>query len=124
MEMIYSRELGMSVVPDEVSNANQTKLSFSDALALYQRLKGMGKSNLFFKVSTRSIRYLQECLGHNKIVNLKPADAGLFRDFLFNRGMSSSSVKRVFSSVRAIMNLAIKEDGLAMTNVFNGTFIP
>ena len=34
MEMIYSRELGMSVVPDEVSNANQTKLSFSDALAL------------------------------------------------------------------------------------------
>ena len=124
MEMIYSRELGMSVVPDEVSNANQTKLSFSDALALYQRLKGTGKSNLFFKVSTRSIRYLQECLGHNKIVNLKPADAGLFRDFLFNRGMSSSSVKRVFSSVRAIMNLAIKEHGLAMTNVFNGTFIP
>jgi integrase len=38
--------------------------------------------------------------------------------------MSSSSVKRVFSSVRAIMNLAIKEHGLAMTNVFNGTFIP
>ena len=124
MEMIYSRELGMSVVPDEVSNANQTKLSFSDALALYQRLKGTGKSNLFFTVSTRSIRYLQECLGHNKIVNLKPADAGLFRDFLFNRGMSSSSVKRVFSSVRAIMNLAIKEHGLAMTNLFNGTFIP
>ena len=67
MEMIYSRELGMSVVPDEVSNANQTKLSFSDALALYQRLRGAGKSNLFFKVPTRSIRYLQECLGHNKI---------------------------------------------------------
>ena len=124
MEMIYSRELGMSVVPDEVSNANQTKLSFSDALALYQRLKGTGKNNLFFKVSNRSIRYLQECFGHNKIVNLKPADAGLFRDFLFNRGMSSSSVKRVFSSVRAIMNLAIKEHGLAMTNVFNGTFTP
>ena len=49
MEMIYSRELGMSVVPDEVSNANQTKLSFSDALALYQRLKGTGKNNLFLK---------------------------------------------------------------------------
>ena len=124
MEMIYSRELGMSVVPDEVSNANQTKLSFSDALALYQRLKGMGKSNLFFKVSKRSIRYLQECLGNNKIVNLKPADAGLFRDFLFDRGMSSFSVKRILSSVRAITNLAIKEHGLAMTNVFNGTFIP
>ena len=38
--------------------------------------------------------------------------------------MSSSSVKRVFSSVRAIVNLAIREQGLAITNVFSGTFIP
>ena len=38
--------------------------------------------------------------------------------------MSSSSVKRVFSSVRAIVNLAIREQGLTVTNVFSGTFIP
>ena len=56
MEMIYSRELEMRSVPDGVSNANQTKISFSYALALYQRLKGTGKSNLFFKVARRSIR--------------------------------------------------------------------
>ena len=124
MEMIYSRELGINVVSNKIRNANATKLSLSDALALYQRLKGTGKSNLFFEVSNRSIRYLQECLGHDNIINLEPADAGRFRDFLFDRGMSSSSVKRVFSSVRAIMNLVIKEHGLAMTNVFNGTFIP
>jgi integrase len=124
MEMIYSRELGISVVSDKVSNTNETELSLSDALALYQRLKGMGKTKLFFEVSNRSIRYLIECVGHDKINGLEPADAGRFRDFLFDRGMSSSSVKRVFSSVRAIMNLAIKEHGLAMTNVFNGTFIP
>ena len=124
MEMIYSRELGISVVSDKVSNTNETELSLSDALALYQRLKGMGKTKLFFEVSNRSIRYLIECVGHDNINGLEPADAGRFRDFLFDRGMSSSSVKRVFSSVRAIMNLAIKEHGLAMTNVFNGTFIP
>ena len=124
MEMIYSRELGFSVVPDKVKNANETEVTLSDALALYQRLKGAGKSKLFFEVSNRSIRYLVECVGHDIINGLEPADAGRFRDFLFERGMSSSSVKRVFSSVRAIMNLAIKEHGLAMTNVFNGTFIP
>ena len=124
MEMIYSRELGISVVSDKVSNANETELSLSDALGLYQRLKGTGKTKLFFEVSNRSIRYLIECVGHDNINGLEPADAGRFRDFLFDRGMSSSSVKRVFSSVRAIMNLAIKEHGLAMTNVFNGTFIP
>jgi integrase len=124
MEMIYSRELGFSVVPDKVKNANETEVTLSDALVLYQRLKGTGKSKLFFEVSNRSIRYLVECVGHDNINGLKPVDAGRFRDFLFGRGMSSSSVKRVFSSVRAIINLAIKEHGLAMTNVFNGTFIP
>ena len=122
--MIYSRELGISVVPDKVSNANETELSLSDALVLYQRLKGTGKSKLFFEVSNRCIRYLVECLDHDKITRLEPAEAGRFRDFLFKRGMSSSSVKRVFSSVRAIMSLAIKEQGLAITNVFNGSFIP
>ena len=52
------------------------------------------------------------------------SDAGRFRDHLFERGMSSSSVKRVFSSVRAVINLAIREHGLSVTNVFSGTFIP
>lgn len=122
--MIYSRELGISVFPDKSHNASTTEVSLSDALALYQRLRGTGKSKLFFEVSNRSIRYLIECVGHDVLNGLEPADAGRFRDFLFERGMSSSSVKRVFSSVRAIMNLAIKEHGLAMTNVFNGTFIP
>ena len=124
MEMIYSRELGISVVPNQVSNANQTELSLHDALDLYQRLKGAGKTKLFFEGSERSIRYLKECLGHDSISSLEPSDAGRFRDFLFDRGLSSSSVKRVFSSVRAIMNLALQEHGLAVANVFNGTFIP
>ena len=40
MEIIYSRELGISVVPDKSHNEGVTELSLSDALALYQRLKG------------------------------------------------------------------------------------
>ena len=85
MEMIYSRELGISVVSDKGSNTNETELSLSDALSLYQRLKGMGKTKLFFEVSNRSIRYLIECVGHDNINGLEPADAGRFRDFLFDR---------------------------------------
>jgi integrase len=124
MEMIYSRELGISVVSDKPPSGASNDIHIKDALVLYQRLKGTGKTKLFFEGSERSIHYLIECVGHDNINGLEPADAGRFRDFLFDRGMSSSSVKRVFSSVRAIMNLAIKEHGLAMTNVFNGTFIP
>ena len=93
MEMIYSRELGLNILQD----ANPTvsdKCSLSDALALYHRLKGGGKTQLFFDVSIRSIRYLQEWLGHNDLAAMEIKDAGQFRDHLFSKGMSSSSVKR------------------------------
>ena len=33
-------------------------------------------------------------------------------------------MKRVFSSVRAVINLAIREHSLSVTNVFSGTLIP
>ena len=123
MEMIYSKELGLTVLPGARTVAADS-FSLTNALALYHRLKGTGKTSLFFESSERSIRYLIECLGHDCLTSLEVSDAGRFRDYLFERGMSSSSVKRVFSSVRAVINLAIREHGLSVTNVFSGTFIP
>jgi integrase len=70
------------------------------------------------------MRYLTDCLGHDDLAAIEISDAGRFRDFLFDRGMSSSSVKRVFSSVRAVINLATREQGPSISNVFSGTFIP
>ena len=124
MEMIYSRELGLRVAPDAKTTTSAKSFSATDALALYHRLKGSGKTKLFFESSERSMRYLIDCLGHDDLAALEISDAGRFRDHLFDRGMSSSSVKRVFSSVRAVINLAIREQGLSINNVFSGTFIP
>ena len=123
MEMIYSKELGLTVLP-ETRTVAADNFSLSDALALYHRLKGSGKTKLFFESSERSMRYLTDCLGHDDLAAIEISDAGRFRDYLFDRGMSSSSVKRVFSSVRAVINLAIREQGLSTNNVFSGTFIP
>ena len=123
MEMIYSRELGLNI-PQDTNPTVSDKCSLSDALALYHRLKGGGKTQLFFDVSNRSIRYLEESLGHNDLAAIEIKDAGRFRDHLFSRGMYSSSVKRIFSSVNATVNMAIRERGLNISNVFSGTFIP
>jgi integrase len=123
MEMIYSRELGLSVI-GEATAQDSSNLTFDEVLKLYHRLKGVGKTKLFFEGSERSIRYLRDCLGHNSIDSLTPGDAGQFRDYLLDRGMSSSSVRRVIASVRAIINLVIKEYGLSRPNIFNGVFIP
>ncbi len=124
MEVIYSRELGLRVTPDAKTTTSAKSFSLTEALALYHRLKGGGKTKLFFESSERSMRYLTDCLGHEDLAALEISDAGRFRDYLFDRGMSSSSVKRVFSSVRAVINLAIREQGLSINNVFSGTFIP
>jgi integrase len=124
MEMIYSRELGLRVAPDAKTNTSAKSFSITEALALYHRLKGGGKTKLFFESSERSMRYVTDCLGHDDLAAIEISDVGRFRDYLFDRGMSSSSVKRVFSSVRAVINLAIREQGLPINNVFSGTFIP
>ena len=123
MEMVFSRELGLSAAP-EVKATAVHRLSLPEALALYQRLKGADKTRLFFEASERSIRYLIDCVGHDSLTDLVSSDAGKFRDYLFDRGMASASVKRVISSAGAILNIAIKEYGLERPNIFKGTFIP
>ena len=123
MEMIYSRELGLSAIGAETAQ-QASKLTFDEVLELYHRLKSVGETKLFFQGSERSIRYLKDCLGHNSVDGLMRGDAGLFRDYLLERGMSASSVKRVIASIREILNLAIRERGLSGPNIFNGVFIP
>ena len=63
-------------------------------------------------------------MDHDDLAAIEISDAGRFRDYLFDQGMSSSSVRRVFSSVHAVINLAIREQGLSINNMFIGTFIP
>ena len=79
---------------------------------------------MFFRSSARNIAYLKDCLDNKSLTMIETGDSGKFRDYLFERGLGSSSVKRVFSSIRAIVGLAIKENGIAITNSFVGTFIP
>ena len=38
--------------------------------------------------------------------------------------MARDTIKRVFGSIRSIINLAIKEQGLVCQNAFSGTFMP
>ena len=98
-------------------------LMSAKTLELLNINKGGEKTKLFFESSERSIRYLKDFLGHDDLAAIEISDAGRLRDYLFDRDMSSSSMKRVFSSVHAVINLAIREQGLPINNVFSGTFI-
>ena len=61
-------------------------------------------------------------MGNKSIRSYSSIDASKFRDWLIEQGMSLSTVKRVFSSVKAIINLTIQEHGLDINNPFSKNY--
>jgi hypothetical protein len=112
----------LAVVREAAKPTCKTKLS--DALQLYLRLKGQDKSKTFSQTTDRAYRYAVECLRNKPLDAYSSADAGIFRDWLLATGMSVVSVKRTFSVIRSMLNLAIREQGLDCQNAFTGTFMP
>tara|TARA_B110000503_G_scaffold135152_1_gene215233 strand:- start:529 stop:1671 length:1143 start_codon:yes stop_codon:yes gene_type:complete len=99
-------------------------ITLNEALDLYLRLKGYNKQKQFEVTAKRHIQYVVKCLRNRPIDLYSTADGSTFRDWLVNKGLSDSSVKRTFSSVKAIVNLAISESGLACKNAFSGVYMP
>jgi len=93
------------------------------ALDIYLTLKGIGRSEYFITTAHRNIDYVIKCLGCRPIDQYTSADAAKYRDWLVEKGLASSSVKRVFSSVKAIVNLAINELGVESKNPFAGVYL-
>ena len=107
-----------SMLPVNGQVTTETVITLQQALQNYHSLKGTGKDDLFFRSSERFVRYVIEGLGDRPLDRYTSADAAAFRDQLFEKGLSSSSVKRTFASIRSIVNLSIKEYGLSCDNAF------
>ena len=108
--------------PKEAFTSSAPKLS--DALMKYCALKGADKGKLFFTVADRNVGYVIEFLGDRPLDAYSSLDAAKFRDWLIDRSLSTSSIKRIFSTVRAVFNLTIQEQGLRFPNAFANTFLP
>ena len=125
------RVANMDIPALEKLNAQQPSIVFksyaptlSDALERYCRLKGGNKSELFFTAGHRNVGYVIERLGDRALGSYSSADAAKFRDWLIDKGLSTSSIRRIFSTIRAVFNLTIHEDGLDCKNAFSSTFLP
>ena len=93
-------------------------------LLYYLKLKGDGKDKAFIRGAYRNIKYVIELLGDLPIDDYSSKDASKFRDCLIEKGLLVSSVKRVFSSIRSIINLSITEEGINCINAFSKTYMP
>jgi integrase len=124
LERFHSQELGLKFDANVVTVSDEPEVTIADALNLYVRLKGAGRSKVFTRTAERNVGYLIECIGEISLSDIKPTDAGKFRDHLIAKGLSPSSVKRVMASVKAIYNLGAKELGVSNPNPFTGIFVP
>ena len=104
--------------------ADDATLCLSEACELYLRLKGVGKDKVFTRTANRNTQYVTKLLGDRPISSYSSNEAAQFRDWCIGQGMGIKTVKRVFSSIRAIVNLAIAEEGLDCSNAFAKTYFP
>ena len=113
----------IQVVKSGGTHENDTLL-MSEACELYLRLKGVGKDKIFVRTANRNTGYVTKLLGDRPISSYSSNEASQFRDCCIDKGMGIKTVKRVFASVRAIINLAISEEGFDCSNAFAKTYFP
>ena len=105
-------------------NIDDSSPLISDALDLYLKLKGEGKDKTFIRTANRNVKYVIKVLGNKSLKSYSSSDGAKFRDWLLANNMNINTVKRVFSSVRSIINISISELGLDCSNGFARTYFP
>ena len=111
-----------NVLIDDVRQ--QTAPLLSEAVAHYLQLKGIGKAKTFHQAALRNGGVVIDQLGDRPLCDYSTVDAGKVRDMLIDRGLSVLSVRRIFTTVKAVINLAIAEHGLDIRNAFAAIYMP
>jgi integrase/uncharacterized protein YcgL (UPF0745 family) len=96
----------------------------SEATSFYLRLKADGKDKVFIRAAQRNAASVIEVLGDRPINDYASSEAGKLRDALLDRGLAVTSIKRMFGSVKAIINLAMAEHGIEGRNPFASIYMP
>lgn len=94
-----------------------------EAKALYLRLKGVGRSKTFHMGADRAVDYLINASGNKPLLAYTKSDATTFRDALYDRNLSTSSVERVMSTIKAIVAFVLSESGITAPNPFSGVYL-
>ena len=96
----------------------------SEATIFYLKLKGEGKDLVFTRAAQRNANVVIETLGDKPINEYASSEAGKLHDALLNKGLAVTSIKRMFGSIKAIINLAMAEHGIDGRNPFSSIYMP
>ena len=110
------------LLKNSVSTSNSPTLTV--ALQTYFKMKGNGKSRVFYRAGQRNINTVINLLGDRPIDEYSTSDASLLRDHLIEKGLKIASITRMFSTIKSVINLTIREEGLKCSNAFSRTYMP
>ena len=96
--------------------------TLSEAISLYISIKGQSKPETFKRAAKRSCGYVIKCVGNKCLADFTRTDANKFRDYLLKRGLTGSSITRIFGTVRSVFNFSANESGLSLNNPFSGVY--
>ena len=115
--------MGLSdMVANDVEVMNAPTLS--EATQQYLQLKGIGRPKTFHQAALRNAGVVINICGDKVLSEYRTTDAGKVRDILIERGLNVLSVKRTFTTIRAIINLSISDHGLDIRNAFSSIYMP
>jgi integrase len=107
---------------DPAPDVSSASVLLSEAVRIYLHQKGKGRPMTFHRAAERSCGYVIDVCGDKHLEAYTKANANAFRDAMIARGLSGSSITRVFGTVRAVINFAASEQGLNLNNPFAGVY--
>ena len=100
---------------------NQNKaIKFSESVSEYLSANGSNRSITFEKAVHRASKYLVASVGDKDLKSYTRANANSFRDYLISRKLAGSSITRIITTLKAIVNFSIIEHSLHIDNQFVG----
>ncbi|ADE39555.1 DUF6538 domain-containing protein [Candidatus Puniceispirillum marinum] len=114
----------LHLVIDDKDDVVDDSPTMMEAVDIYLRLKSHKQTPTFIRAAKRNGKYVAEALGNRAITSYSSSDASAFRDYLFDKGLAVGSVKRIFGSIRSIINLVMQEHGIEGANGFAKTYMP
>ena len=100
---------------------NQNKvIKFTESVSEYLSISGANRGINFEKAVQRASRYLIESVGDKDLKRYTRANANSFRDYLIKKGLAGSSITRILTTIKAIVNFAKREHSLNINNHFVG----
>ena len=94
-----------------------------EAKELYLRLKGEGRSITFTQAAKRTVEFVVQTVGDKPIDAYTRKEVNGLRDEMQRRGLSKSSVRRNFTTIKAIVNFTARELGLPDLKAFSAVYL-